>query len=50
MADLLCCQAIAFFGWRIVQQAGEKTQAFTRHAYSSVRDEKWGMASISSRV
>ncbi|MNP33494.1 hypothetical protein D3C76_1267350 [compost metagenome] len=50
MADLFCRQAIALFGRGIIQQAGKESQAFTRHAYSSVTGEKWGMASISSRV
>jgi AraC-like DNA-binding protein len=27
VADLFGCQAIALFGWRIIQQAGEKSQA-----------------------
>ena len=50
VADLFCSQSIALFRRGVVKQAGEKSQAFSRHANSSVAGEKWGMASISSRV
>jgi hypothetical protein len=50
VADLFCCQTIALFRRGVVKQAGEKSQAFSRHANSSVAGEKWGMAAISSRV
>ena len=50
VADLFCSQSIPLFWRGIVKQAGEKSQAFSRHANSSVAGEKWGMAAISSRV
>ena len=50
VADLFSCQTIALLRRSVVEQAGEKSQAFSRHANSSVAGEKWGMASISSRV
>ena len=50
VADLFGCQTIALLRRGVVKQAGEKSQAFSRHANSSVAGEKWGMAAISSRV
>jgi hypothetical protein len=49
VADLFGRQPVALCAG-LIQQTGEKAQAFTRHAISLLRVETWGMAAISSRV
>ena len=50
VANLFGCQPVALLRRGRVQQAGEKTQAFTRHAISLLRVDRWGIAAMSSRV
>ena len=50
VANLFGCQPVALLRRASIQQAGEKTQAFTRHAIPLLRVHRWGMAAMSSRV